>query len=288
MSTGALYTYVQSKEALLHLVLAIGLGTPAADFIDLPLAAPGVEATVEMAGRELSRLGRTPVLKAAAAVDNPPDAAAELAAVVGEQYATIERLRSVLSVIEASAADLPPLEAMYFGRGRRRRIDLLGEYLRRRAASGHFRSLPDMAVAAQIVTETVAWFAWKRLEGRDASRFDDETARRTVIEFVCDALVPVEAARGPASPRARPPAAQHRAARFRTSSPPGGRPAAARRCRRSLIARCWRWRQPWACWNWPSLAVTGSTATSCISWCVPTTWRGATYTSLRSCPRWPG
>jgi len=82
---------------------------------------------------------------------------------------------------------------MYFGRGRRRRIDLLCEYLQRRAASGHLRSLPDMTVAAQIVTETVAWFAWKRLEGRDASRFDDDAARRTVIEFVCGALVPSEA-----------------------------------------------------------------------------------------------
>lgn len=192
MSTGAIYTYVESKEALLHLVLAVGLGTPAADFTDLPLPAPGVDASVEMAARGLSRLARTPVLKAAVAVDDPPDAGAELAAVVAEQYSTIERLRGVLSVIEACAADLPALEAMYFGRGRRGRIDLLSEYLRRRAAAGHLRSLPDMAVAAQIVTETVAWFAWKRLEGRDASRFDDEVARRTVVEFVCNALVRCE------------------------------------------------------------------------------------------------
>ena len=188
LSTGAIYTYVDSKEALLHLVLAVGLGTPVGDFTDLPMPAPGIEASVEMAGRGLSRLARTPVLKAAVAVDDPPDAEAELAAVVAEQYATIERLRGVLPVVEACAADLPALEAMYFGRGRRADIDLLGEYLRRRAASGHLRSFPDMAVAAQIVTETVAWFGWKRLEGRDASRFDDDMARRTVLEFVCSAL----------------------------------------------------------------------------------------------------
>lgn len=194
MSTGAIYTYVQSKEALLHLVLAAGLGAPTEDFTDLPLSAPGIEATVEMVGLGLRRQGMTPVLKAAVKVENPPHVRAELAAVVAEQYSTIERLRGVLSVIEACAADLPPLEALYFGRRRRGRIDLLSEYLRRRAASGHLRSLPDMAVAAQIVTETVAWFAWKRLEGRDASRFDDEVARCTVVEFVCDALVPQEAA----------------------------------------------------------------------------------------------
>jgi hypothetical protein len=51
-----------------------------------------------------------------------------------------------------------------------------------------------MAVAAQIVTETVAWFAWKRHEGRDSSRFDDGLARATVVEFVCNALLPEGAA----------------------------------------------------------------------------------------------
>jgi len=94
----------------------------------------------------------------------------------------------------ACAADLPAPEAMYFGHGRRRRIDLLSEYLRRRVASGRLRTLPDLAVAAQIVTETVAWFGWKRHEGRDASRLGDEAARRTVGESVCNPLAPCEGA----------------------------------------------------------------------------------------------
>lgn len=194
LSTGAVYTYVESKEALLHLVLATGLGFPAADLGDLPLSAPDIAVTVEMVGRGLTRQGTTPLLKAAVAADTPQDVRTELAAVVAEQYSTVERLRGVLSVIEACAADLPPLEALYFGRRRRGRIDLLRNYLQRRAASGYLRSLPDMAVAAQIVTETVAWFAWKRHESRDASRFDDNITRATVVEFVCNALLPEQAA----------------------------------------------------------------------------------------------
>src|ERR1700739_2016098 len=193
LSTGAVYTYVESKEALLHLVLASGLRPPAADPTDLPLRAPDIAVTVEMVGRGLRRLGTTPLLKAAAAIDTPQDIGAELAAVVSEQYSTVERLRGVLSVIEACAADLPPLDALYFGRLRRGRIDLLGDYLQRRAASGHLRSLPDMAVAAQIVTETIPWLAWKRQESRDASRFDDDVARTTVVEFICKALLPEQA-----------------------------------------------------------------------------------------------
>lgn len=189
VSTGSVYTYVASKEALLHLVLAVGLGEPLESFSQTPVKGPGLEATVEMVGRQLRRRAVTPRLKAAVGSDAPVDVAAELTAIVDEQYATVEKLRGALSVIEACAADIPALEELYFGRRRRGRIDLLTEYLMRRAVSGHLVSMPDMAVAAQIVTESVAWFAWKRFEGRDAGRFDDELARRTVVEFVCNALL---------------------------------------------------------------------------------------------------
>lgn len=190
VSTGSVYTYVASKEALLHLVLAVGLGRPVEEFHELPVADPGLDATVDMVGRELRRQALTPLLKAAAEADPPGDVAAELKAIVAEQYSTVAKLRGVLSVIEACATDIPALEELYFGRRRRRRIDLLTEYLKRRAETGHLRPLPDIAVAAQIITESVAWFAWKRYEGRDAIRFDDELTRYTVVEFICNALLP--------------------------------------------------------------------------------------------------
>ena len=190
VSTGSMYTYVQSKEALLYLVLAVRLGRRGEEFTELPVGDPGLDATVGMVGTELRRRALTPSLKSAAQQEAPSDVAEELAAIVAEQYATVERIRPVLSVIEACAADIPALESLYFGRGRRGRINLLTRYLERRAESGHLVRFPDMAVAAQIVTEAVAWFAWKRFEGRDADRFDDEVARRTVVEFVCQALLP--------------------------------------------------------------------------------------------------
>jgi hypothetical protein len=77
------------------------------------------------------------------------------------------------------------------------------------AASRRLRPMPDAMVAARVVTESVAWFAWHRREGRDAALYDDQTARRTVIEFVCAVLVPDSAPAG-AQPhtarRASPPA----------------------------------------------------------------------------------
>ena len=95
----------------------------------------------------------------------------------------------MLAVIERSAADLPDLDEFYFQRARRGHNASLARYLERRAASGHLRAMPDAAVAARLVTEAVTWFAWHRRDDRDAAAYDDGAARRTVIEFVCAALI---------------------------------------------------------------------------------------------------
>jgi len=47
--------------------------------------------------------------------------------------------------------------------------------------------MPDARVAARLVVESVAWFAWHRREGRDAALYDDQAGRRTVIELACAA-----------------------------------------------------------------------------------------------------
>jgi hypothetical protein len=85
---------------------------------------------------------------------------------------------------------MPELDALWFGAARHGYYAELGEYLERRMASRRLRPMPDVMVAARLVTETVTWFAWHRREGRDSALYDDQTARRTVIEFICAALVP--------------------------------------------------------------------------------------------------
>ncbi len=186
VSTGSVYTYLEGKEALFHAVLAHRLSVPPG--AGLPLRAPAFEETLSMLADGLRRQGATPVLRGAVDAPAPPDVRSELAAIVDEQYGVVSRLWPALSVVEACAADLPPLEEFYFGRRRRRHIDLLVRYLHARAGEGRLLALPDLTVAAQLVHEAVAWFAWKRFEGRDAARFDDELARRTVVEYACNAI----------------------------------------------------------------------------------------------------
>jgi AcrR family transcriptional regulator len=191
MASGAIYTYVESKEALFHHVIEAGFGQLAEIFPTLPLPTPAPGATLAIARDGLRKAAETPLLRAALDEPEPADVRAELAAIVEERYAQIERLWPILAVIERSAADVPGLEKLYFGRSRHDHFNQLTRYLDRRAASGHLRITPDPSIASRIVSETVVWFAWHRHEDRDSALYDDELAQRGVVDFVVDAFAPV-------------------------------------------------------------------------------------------------
>jgi len=189
LSSGAVYLYVDSKEALFHLVFVYGFGLLGEGVPSIPLAAPPFAETLEVIGTGLRTRAATPRLRAALAEDDPADIRDELVGIIEERYAMTERLWPILAVVERCAIDLPDLEALYFGRRRPAHITQLSSYLEQRAATGHLRVMPDAMVAARLVTEAITWFAWHRREDRDAAAFDDDRARRTVIEFVCSALI---------------------------------------------------------------------------------------------------
>ncbi len=189
MSAGSLFTYVASKEALFHLVFLHGLGLLPEGPAVLPLSTAGLGETFALLEQALAE-APVPRIRAALAQDEPADVAQELRGIVEERYDVIERYWPLLAVIERCAAELPELEALWFGRARAGSYAELGQYLQRRMAKGLLRPMPDVTVAARVVTESVSWFAYHRHQGRDAALYDDQTARRTVIEFVCAALLP--------------------------------------------------------------------------------------------------
>jgi AcrR family transcriptional regulator len=189
LSTGALFNYVESKEALFHLVFLQWFGMPAERPPVLPVATPGPGETLAVIEAGLRHV-RMPRIQAALAEDEPADVAEELREIVAERYALIEHYWPLLAVIERCAEEMPELEAAWFGLARAGSFEQLGSYLERRMAAGLLRSMPDAEVAARIVTESLSWFGWHRHEGRDSALYEDETVRRTVVEFICAALVP--------------------------------------------------------------------------------------------------
>jgi len=192
MSAGSVFNYVESKEALFHLVFTRALEPVGDGRIELPIPSPPPGRTAALIEANLRSLP-VPYLRAALAEDEPIAVGAELRGIVLERYVIQEGLWPVLAVIERCAVEVPEIEEFYYRRTRVGYFGRLAAYLEKRAASGHLRTMPDFAVAARIVSETISWFAWHRKEGRDARLYDDDAARDTVVAFVCAALLPVPA-----------------------------------------------------------------------------------------------
>jgi AcrR family transcriptional regulator len=188
MSAGSLFTYVESKEALFHLVFADFFGVFDQSVPDLPVATPGGGETAALVESHL-RSVPAPNLREALAEDHPSHAEAELRGIVEERYTIQERLWPILAVIERCAAEVPELEEFYYRRTRVGYFGRLATYLEKRSAAGYLRGMPDSAVAARVVSEMISWFAWHRREGRDALLYDDDACRKTVVEFICAALL---------------------------------------------------------------------------------------------------
>ncbi|HTT87683.1 MAG TPA: helix-turn-helix domain-containing protein [Acidimicrobiales bacterium] len=187
VSSGSIFTYVESKEALFFLVFAAGFGV--LDDPPLPVPTPAMAQTVALVRDQLQK---APVsgLKAALKRERPDDMAVELREIVEERYVFLEGVWPLLAVIERCAVEIPELEQFYFRRARVGYFGRLASYLEKRASAGYLRPMPDYAVAARVVSETIAWFAWHRREGRDAQLYSDDAARTTVISFICAALLP--------------------------------------------------------------------------------------------------
>jgi len=188
MSSGSVFTYVESKEALFHLVFTQAFGMPGHELPKLPLSTPAPEETVSLIVANL-RSVPAPHLSAATADECPENVDRELRSIIEERYEIQERLWPILAVIERCAVDIPELEDVYYGHTRVGYFGRLAAYLEGRAEAGYLRPMPDYLVAARIVSETISWFAWHRREGRDAQSYDDESVRRTVVEFICAALL---------------------------------------------------------------------------------------------------
>jgi AcrR family transcriptional regulator len=188
MSSGSLFNYVESKEALFHLVFLHGFGLLGSQVPELPLPTPAEGETASLIEDNLRKVG-APNLRAALTQDNPDDIAMELHGIIEERYLVQEQLWPLLAVIERCAIDLPSIEEFYYRRTRINYFGRLAQYLEQRSSAGYLRSMPDFAVTARLVSESISWFAWHRREGRDALLYDDDSVRKTVIQFICAALL---------------------------------------------------------------------------------------------------
>jgi len=193
LSHGAVYTYADSKQALLYLALLRVLDPAALDALDLPVKAPPTEtivATVEgwiARQRGLESLGQALRRPSPRSSD---EAAAELGAIVGRIYDFIAENRFALRLFESCAEELPALAQWYFVEQRRGLFAALGAFLEARIGSGVLGPVPDVPTAARFIAESVAWFAMHRHGDPDSAMLSDDDSRRTVVALVPASFLP--------------------------------------------------------------------------------------------------
>ncbi|MGK4578646.1 TetR/AcrR family transcriptional regulator [Kitasatospora sp. HPMI-4] len=193
LSHGAVYTYADSKQALLYLALLRVLDPQAVESLRPPVTAPPPErivtevkawAAAHSGFADLARsLGRPP----------GPSAGRELAEIVEGIYGFVEQNRTVLALFDRCSADLPELAQWYFVETRRGMLARLGEFLSARIDAGLLRPVPDVPAAARFIVETIAWFAMHRHGDPDSAMLSDEDCRRTVRHLVPAAFLPAGA-----------------------------------------------------------------------------------------------
>lgn len=189
VSAGTLYGYVESKEALFDLALRRAFGETI-EGSALPVPAPDAAALVEHVRAGMRRRLRTPGLVEAASRPPPADVGAELAALLVELHDVLAANAPAIRLLERSLPDRPDLAALYFGRGRGGLVERWRRYLERRIGEGRLRAVPDVAIAARLVLETVAWFAWHRLGDPVPQPMEPALVRETVVAVLARGLLP--------------------------------------------------------------------------------------------------
>ena len=190
LSTGSIYTYVDSKEALLHTVLTSFFSPDYLHTTKIPITAPDLGVTLKEVRSGLAREAASPDLESALAADAPVDVRRELTAILDEMYSMVDRLWPVLAVLEKCAEDIVELRDFYFGRHRKGHLSRFALYVQRRAAEGKvLHASTNTELSAQLVVESLTWHAWHRLEGFDQPRFAGPESRRVVIEFAVNGLM---------------------------------------------------------------------------------------------------
>jgi AcrR family transcriptional regulator len=189
IAPGTIYTYVESKDALFHLVIERASGvttTPDA----LPISAPDAGETVKQSVHALGRTSKLTALNAALEREKADDIEDELGEIVRELFESIARGRELINLIERSAIDLPELRTGYYVKGRRGFLKKIESYLVLRIEQGQLRSVPDTAATTRFIVESISWFANHRHGDQDSSNVTDASAQQVCVDMLVHGLLP--------------------------------------------------------------------------------------------------
>lgn len=161
VSAGALYGYVDSKEALLYVAVLSGIGKldPA---MALPVRAASTADMLAALQQEIGRRSHWPFLKAALKREKAASVAEEAEGIAGELYDLVARDRRLIRLLSICSRDVPEIADFHTHKVRGRYLNDLGAYLKKRNAGGQMKADVATPAAARALIEMVAWMAAHR------------------------------------------------------------------------------------------------------------------------------
>jgi AcrR family transcriptional regulator len=189
VSQGTLYNYVESKEALFHLLLDRGLGGDLLPTgVELPVRGPAPDVLAARMEEAIVAGFALPKLDEALRRRHVRDPTGELSGIIDELFERTDATREAANALERSALDVPELAAVFYGKVRRGLFDRFARLIQLRSASGHYRST-DPRVIARMLVETVTMFARHIYNDREPAGFDPAIARVAVREMLVAGLL---------------------------------------------------------------------------------------------------
>ncbi len=163
---GTLYSYVTSKEQLFDAAVRYADGQQPLPSQFPLLAAPDTRRYVaERLAQEASALEAARVLALPKRSRVAPD---ELERVIRDLFERMWRNRRALKLVERCAGDILELDDAW-SEHRWKYVTLIANYLQKRMASGHVRSMPDPLLASRMLLEFLSLWAihepWEATSG---------------------------------------------------------------------------------------------------------------------------
>jgi AcrR family transcriptional regulator len=189
VAKGTVYLYVESKEALFDVVLRYAdAPKPIAPPDTMPVPTPSPGRTLRYVRDRLAQPASVK-LRETLGRSRTPTGAAELTAIFSEIYDSMASNRTGIKLVDRCATDYPELAKLWFTEGREVLLSELARYLSAGMRKGRLRVVPDPAIAARLVLETLVFWAVHRHWDPSPQPVDPKAAQEAVIPLLVAALL---------------------------------------------------------------------------------------------------
>jgi AcrR family transcriptional regulator len=189
VAKGTLYLCVESKEALFDMALRYAdAPRPIAAPPVLPVPTPTRGRTLRYVQERLASDPASPTLRNALGCGRMRVGAEELAKIVRELHQAMARNRTGIKLVDRCAVEYPELAKVWFGQGRRALLAQLTTYIEGGIRLRRFRAVPDPAVAARLVMETLVFWAVHRHWDPAPQPVEPRVVEDTVVQMLVAAV----------------------------------------------------------------------------------------------------